>query len=198
MRPRLVNLGYRSVTRGRVASVRAVSPIIATILLVAITVVLAALLYILVSGFLAHGSGLAPLSTALGFGAAVQESSSSLTSNWCGAGHQCWKMPIAYTADGLTAAQISVTVSTSGGSGLVGASVYIVGLNGTGWIQSPNPAASWTTGGDGSLTPSTALSASMEVWVDSGKSTGAFGASDTLTAYGVSSFSGQVGPVNLP
>ncbi len=179
-------------------SPRGVSPIIATILLVAITVVLAALLYLLVSGFLAHGATLPPLSTALGFGAAVQQTSSPSNSNWCAVGHQCWKTTIAFAADGLTAAQISMTVRASGGSGVGNASLYIVELNGTGWLGSTNPATSWTPGGDGTLTATTALSASMDIWVDSGKTTGAFGASNTLTAYGVSSFSSQVGPINLP
>jgi flagellin-like protein len=49
---------------------RAVSPIIATILLVAITVVLAAVLYVLISG-LTHGTGSAPLGTNFSWGSPV-------------------------------------------------------------------------------------------------------------------------------
>jgi flagellin-like protein len=51
----------------RKARKRAVSPIIATILLVAITVVLAAVLYVLISG-LTHGTGAAPLGTNFNWG----------------------------------------------------------------------------------------------------------------------------------
>ncbi|HKV90107.1 MAG TPA: archaellin/type IV pilin N-terminal domain-containing protein, partial [Thermoplasmata archaeon] len=50
---------------------RGVSPIIATILLVAITVVLAAVLYILISG-LTKGPGSTPLGTALAMGSPQQ------------------------------------------------------------------------------------------------------------------------------
>ena len=51
----------------RKARKRAVSPIIATILLVAITVVLAAVLYVLISG-LTHGPGNAPIGSAFAAG----------------------------------------------------------------------------------------------------------------------------------
>ncbi len=51
----------------RKARKRAVSPIIATILLVAITVVLAAVLYVLISG-LTHGPGNTPIGSAFAIG----------------------------------------------------------------------------------------------------------------------------------
>lgn len=54
----------------RANSKRAVSPIIATILLVAITVVLAAVLYILISGYTSGGQS-SPLGSALSLGTAV-------------------------------------------------------------------------------------------------------------------------------
>ena len=62
----------------RKARKRAVSPIIATILLVAITVVLAAVLYVLISG-LTHGPGNTPIGSAFTAGNAV--------SSVCGARH---------------------------------------------------------------------------------------------------------------
>jgi archaeal type IV pilus assembly protein PilA len=54
----------------RKARKRAVSPIIATILLVAITVVLAAVLYVLISG-LTHGPGNSPIGSAFSAGAPI-------------------------------------------------------------------------------------------------------------------------------
>jgi flagellin-like protein len=53
---------------------RAVSPIIATILLVAITVVLAAVLYILIQQYTSHGSSGVPLGSALAFGNSADSS----------------------------------------------------------------------------------------------------------------------------
>ncbi len=53
---------------------RGVSPIIATILLVAITVVLAAVLYVLIAG-LTHGPGSTPLGTAFGWGSPTNATS---------------------------------------------------------------------------------------------------------------------------
>ena len=66
----------------RKARKRGVSPIIATILLVAITVVLAAVLYVLISG-LTHGTGSAPLGTNFSWGTPINASSVSTTG--CGA-----------------------------------------------------------------------------------------------------------------
>ena len=52
----------------RKARKRGVSPIIATILLVAITVVLAAVLYVLISGLTGGGVGSKPIGTAITVG----------------------------------------------------------------------------------------------------------------------------------
>ncbi len=66
----------------RKARKRAVSPIIATILLVAITVVLAAVLYVLISG-LTHGPSSAPLGTNFSWGVPVNTTGVATTG--CGA-----------------------------------------------------------------------------------------------------------------
>jgi flagellin-like protein len=65
-----MNVLERRVRSWRKARKRGVSPIIATILLVAITVVLAAVLYVLISG-LTHGTGSAPLGTNFSWGTPV-------------------------------------------------------------------------------------------------------------------------------
>ncbi|MFI5417839.1 MAG: archaellin/type IV pilin N-terminal domain-containing protein [Candidatus Lutacidiplasmatales archaeon] len=69
------NLGH---PRWRKKGRRGVSPIIATILLVAITVVLAAVLYILISG-LTKGPGNTPIGTALAVGKAVPNGANGYT-----------------------------------------------------------------------------------------------------------------------
>ncbi len=68
----------------RKARKRGVSPIIATILLVAITVVLAAVLYVLISG-LTHGPSSAPLGTNFSWGVPVNSTSTSGTVTGCAA-----------------------------------------------------------------------------------------------------------------
>ena len=65
-----MNVWEKNKRSWRKARKRAVSPIIATILLVAITVVLAAVLYVLISG-LTHGPGNAPIGSAFAAGNAV-------------------------------------------------------------------------------------------------------------------------------
>jgi flagellin-like protein len=64
--------------RWRKKQAKGVSPIIATILLVAITVVLAAVLYILISG-LTKGPGNTPIGTAISFGKVAE---STFTTQW--------------------------------------------------------------------------------------------------------------------
>ena len=66
----------------RKARKRGVSPIIATILLVAITVVLAAVLYVLISG-LTHGTGSAPLGTNFSWGQPINTTGAA--AEGCGA-----------------------------------------------------------------------------------------------------------------
>jgi len=83
--------------RKRKSSKRGVSPIIATILLVAITVVLAAVLYILVSGYIG-GTGSKPISVGLSPGTPAQST--------CGAATN-------YT-EAVSVASVSGTLTTTG------------------------------------------------------------------------------------
>src|SRR5580658_5877974 len=71
---RMQRMGTHGQRRWRKKAKRGVSPIIATILLVAITVVLAAVLYILISG-LTKGPGNTPLGTALALGTFTEATS---------------------------------------------------------------------------------------------------------------------------
>ncbi len=179
---------------------RGVSPIIATILLVAITVVLAAVLYVLISG-LTHGPGNTPLGTAFGFGTATQRTGTSGTTNYCASGDQCWEIGISSASGGLTAAQLTFAAKTSGGSGIPAAKICIIDLAQTDGVCAFSGSSTYTPFGT-TLTTSTTLATTMSVWVDSGvttaSSTVGFATGDTLTAFGSGSFSGSVGPTGLP
>jgi flagellin-like protein len=112
------NLG----NRWRKKSKRGVSPIIATILLVAITVVLAAVLYILISG-LTKGPGNTPLGTALTLGTPVAGGSGAATT---------YTMAIT-PSSGLTSANLAFQVVSSSNiiqSPPAGANITVKGVTG--------------------------------------------------------------------
>ena len=117
----------------RKAHKRGVSPIIATILLVAITVVLAAVLYVLISG-LTKGPGSTPIGSAFGYGTAQQSSGGS--SSPCGAtppaGH-CYSVGIASASSSVTTANVRFTVQSGGApvSMTGGATVALLSLTGS-------------------------------------------------------------------
>ena len=73
----------------RKARKRGVSPIIATILLVAITVVLAAVLYVLISGLTGGGVGSKPIGTAFNAGNALLTSPTTAAAFTATAGVPC-------------------------------------------------------------------------------------------------------------
>src|ERR1700747_2982587 len=84
---------------------RGVSPIIATILLVAITVVLAAVLYILISG-LTKGPGNTPLGTSLALAAPAEETA--------GTGHW-YNFSVQSAGGGLTLGNLQLQIETPSG-----------------------------------------------------------------------------------
>jgi len=91
---------------------RGVSPIIATILLVAITVVLAAVLYVLISG-LTHGTGSAPLGTNFSWGTPFNVTGTSIESPTgtvtCTATVTfCYSVEIAGAGSGLTITSVTL------------------------------------------------------------------------------------------
>ncbi len=97
----------------RKARKRAVSPIIATILLVAITVVLAAVLYVLISG-LTHGTGAAPLGTNFGWGTPVN--TTGVASEGCGSGTSEFCYSIEIPSSTVTTANIVLALRNSAGA----------------------------------------------------------------------------------
>ncbi|HTT25733.1 MAG TPA: archaellin/type IV pilin N-terminal domain-containing protein [Thermoplasmata archaeon] len=180
---------------------RGVSPIIATILLVAITVVLAAVLYVLISG-LTRGPGNTPIGSALGTGSAKFVTGTGAVG--CLTGDSCYAIPIASASGGVTVASMNLQIKTSSGTvylmtGTVAGGANVTGLSGSLVAGGPVGKASgyslstWTTG-----TSTTVLASSMTIWLDLGQpTTSPAGTGLTLYIYGVGSYSGQV-TVGLP
>jgi flagellin-like protein len=100
----------------RKARKRAVSPIIATILLVAITVVLAAVLYVLISG-LTHGPGSTPIGSAFAAGnprSGTCAAGSTLAANGCKAGDFFETLTIEQSTVTFGSVLLEVIVSATG------------------------------------------------------------------------------------
>lgn len=89
---------------------RAVSPIIATILLVAITVVLAAVLYILIQQYTKNGSNGSPLGTAFAFSGSTDASSAG------GATANYYNMTIEQASSTLNFGNLIFQLKSAGGS----------------------------------------------------------------------------------
>ena len=103
----------------RKARKRAVSPIIATILLVAITVVLAAVLYVLISG-LTHGPSSAPLGTNFSWGSPNNATGTTNTLG-CSSGvgittKFCYTIQIAGAGGGVSTSNVLLSLRNSGGA----------------------------------------------------------------------------------
>jgi flagellin-like protein len=118
---------------------RAVSPIIATILLVAITVVLAAVLYILISG-LTKGPGNTPIGTSLALGKPAENSKG--TNFW-------YNFSIQSAGGGLVMNNMNFAVLTTS-NGVVpptGWTLNVLGLTGTPVATYSMTLGTWTLGG---------------------------------------------------
>ena len=169
--------------RWRQKGKRGVSPIIATILLVAITVVLAAVLYILISG-LTKGPGSTPIGTALAIGAPV----ASHGGNW-------YTMSIT-PSSGLTPASMTFELESSSGAILgSGSWVQVIGPNACAVANYTFSTNSWAAGGTGGAcspagTTTTVLTSGMQLQL--GATASLSGAGDKIVAVGTGSFSGQV------
>jgi len=170
---------------------RGVSPIIATILLVAITVVLAAVLYILISG-LTKGPGNTPLGTALAMGSPL-----------AGVNGTAFTYTIPITpSSGLTPASLNFQVQTSGGAitALAGSAIQLIGPQGCLEATYTFSTNAWAAGSAGASThacvppgvTTTVLTSGMQFYLSTG-TTNVAGQGDTLVAVGVGSFSGTVG-----
>jgi len=188
-----------------------VSPIIATILLVAITVVLAAVLYVLISG-LTHGPGNTPIGTAFSAGNAqssVCATGSTFATNGCKAADYVYTL----TVETATASFASVLfeVKTSTGAVFVAASVGGFSITTvTGAIAAQQSAASTTMAmtstfgvygaspicNGAACGPSTTFSSIYSIVIDMGTGNPT-GQGYSFVAVGTGSYSGTTSPVAL-
>jgi archaeal type IV pilus assembly protein PilA len=203
----------------RKARKRGVSPIIATILLVAITVVLAAVLYVLISG-LTHGPGNTPIGTAFQAGNPTPGQQTAATgAGTCAAGTTTllgaltaseWTYTLTIESSSVTFGSIGLEVKASSGSVLPWAAggFYIVntggavvacalgtGANGFAAISG----LTYTTGGG--VSSSNSLSTIYTIVIDTGSHAATnpwTGVGNNFVAIGIGSYSGTSAAVNLP
>jgi flagellin-like protein len=153
---------------------RGVSPIIATILLVAITVVLAAVLYILISG-LTKGPGNTPLGTALALGKPL------VSANGTGF---IYHFQIQSAGGGLLYSNLNFQVQTGTGAivALAGGHINVLNLGGVS-VANYNPGTgAWLYGS------TVAVTSSQQVALDFTASL----SGDTLVVSGTGSFQGSI------
>jgi flagellin-like protein len=190
--------GSRTPARRR-RSTRAVSPIIATILLVAIAVVLAAVLYVLVSG-LAHGSSDQPLAGAFYAGPAAQVVGSTALNAFCQSKHYCYSVPIDIAQSGLVLGDLEFKVVTASGVVHVVSENYgkIAIVNDQNVVEAytqvakntPLEETSWEKFAAGVKSGSTVLP-SETIWVQFGNTkTSPYGQGFTLEVVGTGAFTG--------
>ncbi|HYK93423.1 MAG TPA: archaellin/type IV pilin N-terminal domain-containing protein [Thermoplasmata archaeon] len=162
--------------RWRKRGKRGVSPIIATILLVAITVVLAAVLYILISG-LTKGPGNTPLGSALAVGPASESVNGSANQ---------YVFAIVSASGGLTLNNLQFQVQNPSGGvvTLTGGSIIVTGLTGAGVGTYTLATGAWSAGG--TLT----VSNQMHIVLQCTNNLAAAG--NSLVVLGTGSFSGSV------
>ncbi|HTP55329.1 MAG TPA: archaellin/type IV pilin N-terminal domain-containing protein [Thermoplasmata archaeon] len=182
-------------------SCRGVSPILATILLVAIALVLAAVLYVLVAGF-AHSTGPTSIVTALGAGPASDIVGSSQTNAFCQKAHYCYSVPIFLAGHGVTLGDVALSVLTVDGTirtvGQNYAQLAIVDST-NGVVASaklsknaPFEISGWQKFAHGG-SAGAPLSTSETLWVQFGNThSSPFGQGLTLQIAGTGSFSGTV------
>jgi flagellin-like protein len=194
----------------RKARKRAVSPIIATILLVAITVVLAAVLYVLISG-LTHGPGNTPIGSAFAIGAPTSGTclAAGVTAKTCEtAGDQIFVFTIEQST--ITLGSVEFEVKAPSGSALLAGGFAggfaIMTITGTEVAQytvaTATPLAmtgTWTVilAGDTTATP---IATTMSFVVDTGTTPALWtpGQGNSVIGLGIGSYSGTTSGQTLP
>jgi len=198
----------------RKARKRGVSPIIATILLVAITVVLAAVLYVLISGLTGGGVGSKPIGSSFAAGNPISSKcpSGSYTANGCLSADYTYVLTIETT--GATFASVEFEVKTATGSIYAAASAggfTVLNVGGAVAAQStvsvtPFAVAMTTTFATYGATPicngvacvpSTPWSSIYTIMIDMGTSNPT-GQGLQFVAIGTGGYSGTTAPVSLP
>ncbi len=176
--------------RWRKPTKRGVSPIIATILLVAITVVLAAVLYVLISG-LTKGPGNTPLGSAL----ATSSATESTCKTYCN-----YTFSVQSASSGVTGTSMKFQLLSSGGSIMTYTNVRLLDVSGcvvgyytttSGWTAgNPTLPTGSTLAACTTLTPTSQVSSGDQLILTT--TTSAAGAGNTLNVIGTGSYSGTV------
>jgi len=197
----------------RKARKRGVSPIIATILLVAITVVLAAVLYVLISGLTSGGVGSKPIGSAFNAGNPVLSQSGTGAASSCVAGtttlagavktgDYTYTLTVESSSITLGAAQFEVKTSTGAIAAYAGG-FYVVNIGG-GVVACSTGAALAMSGTfstfptAGASSTSTPLTSVYTIVIDMGAAPNPAGQGYTFIAIGSGSYSGTTTPVTLP
>lgn len=184
----------------------AVSPIIATILLVAITVVLAAVLYVVISGY-GHTSASKPLGAAFFAGPASPIVGTAQTNAFCQTSHYCYSIPIEDAGPGVTFGDLNFVVHTATGSvhKVVQSFAQLSIVNDKNVVQAFSKIAkngafevtAWQSFAAGT-TSSTPLTDLQTIWLQFGNTKASpFSQGEALEVIGTGSFSGSV-VINLP
>jgi archaeal type IV pilus assembly protein PilA len=163
----------------RKARKRGVSPIIATILLVAITVVLAAVLYVLISGLTSGGASSVPIGTTFAFGTAQQSTNGACTSTTVVG--SCYSVGIQSAGSAATTGNIHFGL-LKGGSGAAFTSVLVLSVSGSTLATFTASTNAWTFASGTSL----ALNSTQTLLVSYSASI----EGSSLEAIGVGSISG--------
>ncbi len=193
----------------RKARGRAVSPIIATILLVAITVVLAAVLYVLISG-LTHGPGNTPIGSAFAMGAPVGGtcSAAQVTAKICAvSGDEIFTFTIEQSTITLGSVQFEVKSPAATAFANTGAGSFAIqSITGTEVAYYAVAAAAglamtaaWSNYA-GTNTAATPITTTMTLVIDTGIAATAWtpGQGNYAIGLGVGSYSGTTSAQTLP
>jgi flagellin-like protein len=208
-----MNVFGRKERSWRKAQKRAVSPIIATILLVAITVVLAAVLYVLISG-LTHGPGSTPIGTAFAAGNPVSSntlgsgaaSACATTSTTLAAALKTGDWVYTMTVESSTVSMGSVLLQVKTATGTFAPAAvgfYVTNIAGnvaacvTGAAGSMSSSLQFTYPTDVAATSATPLTTVYTISIDMG-ATNPTGQGYTFDAAGQGSYSGTTGALTLP
>jgi archaeal type IV pilus assembly protein PilA len=174
----------------RKARKRGVSPIIATILLVAITVVLAAVLYVLISGLTSGGANTVPIGTAFSFGTASQNANV-----YCAVADRspgsCYTVAIGSTGSAATTTNVHFGVLKAG-AGIPFVRAGIVSISGS-LLATYTTGGGWVVSGTNATLP-VSFSGTQTLVLDFGASSAS---GDSFEAIGVGALQG-VASVPLP
>jgi flagellin-like protein len=186
---------------------RGVSPILAMILVVAIVVVLAAVLYVVVAGIGTHPVGGIPLGTAFLAGPAAQQTGTKATNSYCATGHFCYSVPVDEAGAGLAIGDLSFRVLTATSEPRIvsenHAQVSLVATTGAVLASTevsknqPFVVTGWSTLSKGT-TDGTTLSSLITIWVQFGNTkTSPFDQGLSLEVVGSNGYAGVV-TISLP